>query len=214
MGEIGWVFVALATAIIVVGALSEWRLALLAACFGIPHILVGHKEARFMLPIAPILAALGAAGFSELCRALSSRQRRTALIAASLVMATVAAVRVPQLRWDTQPFRSQAYLLNAAGQRPDLTGFLIYGYLNDESGNYFYLRRDVPLVAVVELNFDEMERSSADKRGPLNYLFCRTTSGDKFAAFRPVAVAVNGEFTLYRLDSPGSMPGPARRETI
>jgi Alg9-like mannosyltransferase family len=171
-------------------------------------MLVIHKEARFMLPIAPILIVLAAVGFSELCRRFCGWQRSASLILAFAVLMAVAVMRVPEINWNSEPFRCTAYLLHEAGRRDDLTGVVIIGFVNPECANYFYLRQNVPLTATISPKLEKMQRPSSDAEARFNYMICRTDEADAFATFRPVAIALSGELTLCRMGVPGRAPSP------
>jgi hypothetical protein len=206
LGEPSWLIFALAAAIALVGAIREWRLGLLVVGFTVPHMLVGHKEARFLLPILPIALCLGAVGVSQVCRLLGRWQRRAVLALATAALAAAAVVRLPEIAWNSDPFRAQAHLLHLAGQRDDLTGLAIFGYDHGNCANYFYLRRNVPLHAAAEPDLDAMKPPARDPRKRLNYIICWASYRDRYAIFGPVEIATCNSFGLYRLESPASLP--------
>lgn len=136
--------------------------ALLGVCavFVVAHSLVPHKEARFILPVVPPLAALIAVGVDT----VAALARRRALVLVPLVglLATAAAVSGAGIRdvdygdvGQAQLFAADASayehgdsinrLLLAAHDRDDLCGLKIENEDMVFTGGYAYLHRDVPL---------------------------------------------------------------------
>jgi phosphatidylinositol glycan class B len=200
LGEGGWMVVAPLAVLAVVGIRREPALALLVAGFVVPHMLIGHKEARFLLPVAPLVLALIAVGFSEISRQLFDRRFRTVMFTiAAVALAAVAVVRFPQIRWNNDPYRPTAELLHAAGARPDLTGIVVLGMDRTECANYFYLRRDVPLVVLPFVEDSDLRKEPAFAEGRINYLIFPAEDVGKFGRYRPEEVGRSGRLALYRL---------------
>jgi hypothetical protein len=214
LGEGGWAIIVPIGIFVVAGVRREWALGLLAAGFILPHMLVAHKEARFLLPIAPLMLGLAAVGFSELCRRLDDRWRALAFIAVIAALAAVAVIRFPQIRWNNSPYRPTAELLHEAGKHPDLTGIAVVGLDRTECANYFFLRRDVPLIVVQETGPENLVGEPAAKNARINYLICPNIHSHKFAAYRPLAIMSSGDFTLYQLTRVVVVPDAERRAML
>jgi GPI mannosyltransferase 3 len=133
---------------------------------------VGHKEARFLLPVVPLLAALTAAGLASLIgpwlarHAAAGHARSTPDWLVTIGAAAVASwglLGARQLTYaDLHDARGEPQdrvlfgkrdsvnrLLVEAGHQPDLCGMLILGLMPNElfTGGTTYLNRDVLLVS-------------------------------------------------------------------
>jgi hypothetical protein len=181
----------LVSALSLPGAFRAPGLAAAAALFFAVHSAIGHKEIRFIFPAIPLFCALAALGLDELS---SSRPRRRALLAVSLLLAAASALRFPSLRMaqldpDARPHEA-AYdrlgpvnrLLLAAHGQPDLCGLSVPGVPWWELGGHSYLHRKVPLYAKGEA-----------RPGAYNYLLHRRDRG------RGERIASDGEYGLYRV---------------
>jgi len=130
---------------------------------------LGHKEARFLLPILSLLAAITAAGLVLLVgpwlarRASGLQTRMSILVIGTVAVIVLGILRARDLtyvdmrdpRGDPQDHvlfgkrDSINRLLVAAGERSDLCGMLILGLMPNEmfSGGMTYLNRDVILTS-------------------------------------------------------------------
>jgi len=135
-----------------------------AGIYLLVHSALAHKEARFLLPILPLLAALVAAGMALLVGGWLSRREPSAILIAAgasvMVLGTQQAFRATYADlYDPRGEPSDKLvfgkrhdvnrLLAAAGDRGDLCGMLILGLMPNElfSGGTTYLHRDVLLVS-------------------------------------------------------------------
>ena len=157
--SIGPVAVAIGAVLVVLAAPRAPALLLVTLGFLLVHSLEAHKEARFILPALPLLAALVAIGVSELGRRWLRRPAVTAgLVAALVVGAAVSGAGVRRLNYDQvgqgQWFdpAASAYshgdavnrLLLAAHDVPGLCGLKVETEMLAFTGGYAYLHRDVP----------------------------------------------------------------------
>ncbi len=128
------------------------------------HMLIGHKEPRFILLATTLLVILAATGTVNLIE--MATERRDALTGAALagwavVSLALALTGEMRLRWS-----SEAPALSAAiraGQDPKLCGMATYGMRYWESGGYTFLHRDVPvypLSASDEITIPPIDRAS------------------------------------------------------
>jgi GPI mannosyltransferase 3 len=203
LGNDGWGVVAPLAVLVLFGVRRQWPIAVLAASFIVPHMMIGHKEARFMLPIAPLTLVLVAAGYEDICNRFARSYRSVFFVLALAGMALVAVVRLPQIPWQGETYRATAYLLRDAGRRADLTGIVVFHQNHAESPNFFFLRRNVPLLAVPEATFEALESEIGDDEWVVNYLICRTREASQFSQLEPVVIESREGFSLYRLTSVG-----------
>jgi hypothetical protein len=130
---------------------------------------LGHKEARFLLPILPVLATITAAGLVSLVgpwlvrHAPATHTRMAILAIATVAVVVLCTLRARELTFaDVRDPRGEPqdhvlfgkrdsinHLLVEAGEQPDLCGMLILGLMPNEmfSGGMTYLHRDVLLTS-------------------------------------------------------------------
>lgn len=198
----GWFVVVPLTVLLLIGACRETSIALLAAAFIGAHMIIGHKEARFLLPIAPLTAALVAVGCSAIGKQLPGRLSITALVIALIGMIAVSAARMEQIALRVEPYHSTGILLRHASRQADVCGVAVLGPVSALCGNYFFLRRDVPLRVVPGTTFEGFNGDKTPRPVKLNYLICRTELIESFAAQQPEWVASEDGWSLYRLGVP------------
>lgn len=125
--------------------------------FLVAHSVEGHKEARFVLAVVPLLCVAAGIGLDEVGRRLP---RAVAPVLAAVVLAPVAfqAVTIERLTMrdvgQDHLFAASASafahsrevnrLLFAAHRRPDLCGIRVAPLEAEWTGGYTYLHRDVP----------------------------------------------------------------------
>jgi hypothetical protein len=118
------------------------------------HVLVPHKELRFIIPAIPLLCALAAIGLG----AIPLSAGRTVLVGAVVVTAAVSGARFHTLTFgDVGQYPSRAgdsayddsgpvnRLLLAARERPTLCGLRVDAVHLAWTGGLAYLHREVPL---------------------------------------------------------------------
>jgi hypothetical protein len=179
------------------GATREWRLALAAVVFISVHSVIGHKESRFLWTLTPIAYLLTAIGLEMLSRRIPQGTIR--LAAGALVIFSVAWVEgrsLANMPWNYTPYVDSAHALATVGRRPEVTGAGVYGTTRFVCGNYFYLRRPIPLV--VAPNLDYMLRS-LEERPDINYLVTDPKFIANFEKLRPEEVDRMGGVGIYFL---------------
>jgi hypothetical protein len=107
-------------------------------------------------------------------------------------------IRLQKIGWNTEPFRSTAVSLALLGRQTDMTGVAVFGVQAGDSGNYFYLRRNVPLVQQrrdAQLMLDD----SRIRDGRINYLIARPEDILSFNCLNPIPVYQVGQFRIYKI---------------
>ncbi|WP_257448509.1 glycosyltransferase family 39 protein [Archangium lipolyticum] len=122
---------------------------------------LGHKEARFLVPLLPLFVAIAAGPASGDLARLSGRRRVLGLLVGLYVLSSVAAATV------LFPVGLRAGVLDAtvsAGRDPSLTGLVIAGPPEWNTGGRFYLHRDVPLFVGYGRPEAELQEKLSDAR--------------------------------------------------
>ena len=133
--------------LIALGMLREWRLTFVGLILLIGHSVIDRKDPRFLWPLAPIILLVFAAGFEIAHRWLPGQRGRVILVAGlSCCLAGGSWSRFDHLNWNPEPARSSSLALAKVGRYSDVTGVAVFNVPSAECGNYFYLRRDVPLL--------------------------------------------------------------------
>ncbi len=220
-GGYAWLEAApLALILLAVGVFREWRLALVALTFLAGHMLVGHKEPRFVWPLLPLLLILVSIGFETLYNWQDNRTVRrvgVTVLACSLVAA--AWVRFERIDWVLEPSRASSLALAKVGRLPDVTGVAVCGLQVVDSGNYFFLRRDVPLLFQAHPYVNDIRSDPAWTEGHVNYLITRPQYAHNFSDVRLQQIDAVDDWTIYRVTHPASRtahstPGKASRHVI
>lgn len=155
LGPVAWVALGLA---LLAARRAGGLLLLTLAFFGL-HALQPHKELRFLVPMLPLVAALGGVGLDVLLRYLQPLPARLVLTLAVVGLAAHSGLHARQLTFgdvgqyvDQRPqtsawddFGPINRLLIAAGQRPDMCGLKVEAAHLAWTGGYSYFHRDVPL---------------------------------------------------------------------
>jgi hypothetical protein len=131
------------------GAIKDWQLALVCTLFLIGHSLVGHKEFRFLWCALPLGLILTSRGMEAAWNWWGTRPRRelaASLVLASFVLGSLICLSI--LKWRQDAHRSSAQALAVVGKQPNATGVAMCGLPSWQSGNYFFLRRSIPLVFI------------------------------------------------------------------
>jgi hypothetical protein len=165
-----------------------------ALLFVLAHSLIGHKEMRFVWPLAPAAVLLLAVAVEDLYRrGVAARPRVLALLAASVLGASAA--RVGTFEWEDPYYAASAWALTEVGRRDDVTGVAVVGIPRWLCGNYFYLRRPVP----IEFPAENPPTADAALPGKLNYFVVPRGSLPPAVAAALVLVAENEDWAIYRL---------------
>ncbi|HSU41082.1 MAG TPA: glycosyltransferase family 39 protein, partial [Polyangiaceae bacterium] len=144
---------------LVVGGIRRAPAAFAAvALFVLLHSAIPHKEFRFILPIFPLMLAIGAAGIADLLDRYWRRAWAAGVVTGVVSLAFIKAARgehyanlgqylgTPRANdsvWDTE--EEPNLLLADAGVEPDVCGVLMLGVRAAFTGGYSYLHRHVPL---------------------------------------------------------------------
>ena len=193
---------------LLVGSISDWRLAIVSVVFLTVHSAIGHKEDRFLWCLVPMAYLLAANGLQIVCRLLEGRT------CCAIVMGLAACgaiwgefVEFPQLQWNSEPFRSSALALTDIGRRPDVTGVAILGASRSSCGNQFYLRRQIQLAFKDDY---EPARQFLANNQSVNYLVAYSELSSDFNEWRPERVGSVAKAFVYRLSRAFPTQIPAR----
>lgn len=187
--------------LLIVGVMREWKFGILLAVFTAAHIAVEHKEARFLLPIVPFALAFVVTGIAGITQYVRSRFRPVVWTIITSAFVTLFALRIPEVQWEPRDaYRSTSKLLHIAGRQPDITGIGVLGIHVTECGNYFFLKRNVPLLGTEDdrTPYFQIDPSLNDIR--VNFLIAPSHLMEPYVRWNPVPIAHQSVWTLYRLD--------------
>jgi hypothetical protein len=201
------------------GARLRLDLAAIAGLFIAAHSLIPHKEARFLWPLVPIGCLLLSFGFEALYERGSYRNT-VALAAIMASFGLPSAVRACLFDWRTQPYMASCQALAWIGKQPDVRGVLLVDIPRWLSGNYFFLRNDVPIAFCFGLSDDDLASEPNWQRKELNYVVMpknrvapqlvqgleRVHSSGRWAIFRRASIS-SETFSLH--DASAEMAGMA-----
>jgi len=114
-----------------------------------PHLLIGHKEYRFIYPVLPLLLTLAAIGLIDFLQILERNTKFhpspqvTLLIAASFVLACSLALASQFPRWEQS--RGDLRAFNRLSRDPQACAVAIYYDDWWHVGGYTYLHRAIPI---------------------------------------------------------------------
>ncbi len=177
------------------------------AAFVFGHVLIPHKEFRFISPAMPVALAISAIGLVRLFDELKAPKWLSLFAAFACFCAGGA--KAPSLTnrdlglYVGHPFgaasvwrfgQDPTILLARAGERPDLCGVLTLGLRAGFTGGYSYLHREVPLLYRHQL---------CDDQKSANYLIAAATANVPAEFTR---VDQSGETALFR--RPGKCSPP------
>lgn len=153
LGEDLWRGTLLVSILLVPGIRRQWRLFVPVAFMILGHSAVGHKEQRFIWSIAPLLALITAEGFAAVWHGLSrvgaqvgwARGLFTVVALACLVLGGLRTYK--DIEWKGgYYYYGSALSLDYLRQQDDVRGVLCLGVPRYRSGNYFFLRKPIPLL--------------------------------------------------------------------
>lgn len=189
-------------------------LAVITLLYLLLHMVVPHKELRFVMPVMPILFALAAVGLERFITALATRVPR---LRAEILMAVIGiplallmATRAPHLSYAQMgQARGKALagqlgdgfnqLLMQLNEIPDVCGVALAGIDIIWVGGYTYLHRNVPFI--------ELERATMDGSPSANYLLA-PAKWNRIPSPIATRVARVGEAVLYRYERACAPPPP------
>lgn len=171
--------------LIALGAMREFRLVFVGLIFLAGHSAIDRKDPRFLWPLAPILLIAFATGFEILYGWLSERWQRVTFVAFfSCCLVWGSWIRVEQLNWEPEPARSSSLALAKVGRCPDVTGVAIFNLPSAECGNYFFLRRDVPLLVIDVSHLSDVTAHPLWAQGKINYLIAWPKDTPRFTKYQ------------------------------
>lgn len=186
--------------LIALGAVREHRLAFVGLIFLVGHSAIDRKDPRFLWPLAPILLLAFAAGFEMMYRCLTQRWERAAFVAVFCCsLACGSWIRVEQLNWEPEPARSSSLALAKVGRCPDLTGVAVFNLPSAECGNYFFLRRDVPLLVIDVSHLSDITAHPLWAQGKINYLIAWPKDMKRFAKYHLEEIDIIHGLGIYKI---------------
>jgi hypothetical protein len=192
--------------LLLVGARRDPQLAFVAAAFFVGHSVIGHKEARFLWPMLPILLLLIATGLEVVCEWLRQVQlKRFGLALLVCLLVPGAWARFADIDWTMDPTRANSLALARTGTFPDVTGVAVFGIPDWECGNYFFLRRKVPLVTSPYVRVIRNHPRWRD--GTVNYLVTEPKNIAYFGESRVELLEVVCGWGIYRVNRAGREAG-------
>jgi GPI mannosyltransferase 3 len=185
------------------GMLRERRLTFLALIFIAGHSAIAHKEFRFVWPIAPIVLLIFAAGFEVAYAWLAGRSQRVAFVALFAgAVAWGSWRRFEHIDWNPEPSRTSSAALARLGRYADLSGVAVFDVPVAACGNYFYLRRNVPLVLAEARDPDLLEDDAHWAQGRVNYLLTWPENAALFERWHPEEIERVGGLSIYKVRRP------------
>lgn len=136
-----------------IGARRRPAAAIAAVVILVSHSSIAHKEYRFIYPAVVLAVVLAGAGTADAVAWIAARARARewpiALAAALLWAGASAAIGVRSPKWMLGRSGLEATLQAAAG---DLCGLALIGQHWTSTGGYTYLRRDVPIYQIEDID--------------------------------------------------------------
>jgi hypothetical protein len=186
--------------LLIIGAACDRRVGFVLLTFVAGHMVIGHKEFRFVWPALPLVFLLIAEGVEAVCGYLNPHRRMVFLGLLALSLAVGSAWRTWRIDWNMEPSRSSFIALAAVGAQPDLTGVALYGVPKSFSGNYFYLRRNVPFLVQEQLDLNSFINDPTWKSNKINYIITFKMYEKLFSKSHPVELKQVGKMVIYRLN--------------
>lgn len=191
------------------GACRRPDLACALLAFVAAHSLIGHKEVRFLWPLAPAVCLLLAAGFEGVL-ACRPRWRRQLIAWAAASMLLPSGVRAWLIGWRTEPYVTSCRLLAEVGRRNDVRGVVLCDIPRWSAGNYFYLRRPVPVRYCTRGECEDLARDPAWRSGMLNYVVLPPGGGESVPGVPLRRVSGWRGWTIYERDDAPPAAGRGR----
>lgn len=186
--------------LIALGMFRERQMAFMGLFFLVGHSVIARKDARFLWPLAPLALLLLAAGFESVYRWCSHRWERVIFVLAfSCCLLGGSWLRWEHLSWNPEPARASSEALAQVGRYHDLTGVLVFRLPSAECGNYFYLRRDVPLVVQDITDPSDITAYPLLAQGTINYLIAWPKDTAPFAEYHLEEKDVIHGLGIYKL---------------
>ena len=182
------------------GAIYQPRLAFAAFGFFAAHSMVGHKEARFIWPLAPVALILISTGIDQFVKASKvSMLKSFALISMLLVfMIPAHDSSIWRFSYHFCDYEANSRAIAWVGNQLDAKGLAVHGNLVD-TGNCFYLRQPIPYV--VQTKWKLIEESREWRERKLNYVIAKQKP-ELDVELTPLASF--DDWTVFRAESIGS----------
>jgi GPI mannosyltransferase 3 len=182
--------------LVIAGWKRQPRWAFLGMVFFLGHCAIGHKEARFLWPLLPLVLLLASEGFEV----FYDRMARAGKMKMGCVL--LALTFLPGyffIDWRVDPTYSVNLALTDAGKRPDNRGTVVVGLGEASCGNYFFLRKHVPYAAFDEDETQDFLDDPRWQKGDFNYLVIRPELLCILGNAHTECVSSVGEWGVYRI---------------
>ena len=103
------------------------------------------------------------------------------------------------LNWNPEPARSSCLALAKVGRCPDVSGVAVFNLPSAECGNYFYLRRDVPLLVIDVSHLSDVTAHPLWRKGTINYLIAWPRDLARFEKYHLEEVEVIHGLGIYKI---------------
>jgi hypothetical protein len=196
-----YVFVAsFLLAVSVVRKTWAWWLVILVF-FGF-HTNLEYKESRYIWTVLPFWVATVSYALECLYLRFDFKYQPLLRMIGLVLFAAASLLTSREIYWEHSPFTPTAKFLNQLRQTEDVKGVAIVGYHNSVTGNYWYLRKQIPLV--IDLNKDPVQwlAQPAWKAGFINYVITSDEIAKTFPPGLLEPLATEGELILYRVVKP------------
>ena len=196
--------------LLLLGAFREPSLAFIAFLGVLGHSFIAHKEYRFIWPVLPLAFLMIALGFEMAYTWLGRGWHRQYLVTLGVLSLVIgAAWRSWEIQWNPDPARCSSLALAKLGRWPGVTGVALYGIGESGSGNYFYLRRNVPLLTEPNRRNEDRRTLSICKANlrqhedTVNYLVTSPWNVILFAEWHPEKIEITHGIGIYKLHPRG-----------
>jgi GPI mannosyltransferase 3 len=196
--------------LLLLGAFREPRLAFIAFLGVLGHSFIAHKEYRFIWPVLPLFFLMIALGFEMAYTWLGRGWHRQYVVTIGVLSLLVGvAWRSWEIQWNPDPSRSSSLALAKLGHWPGVTGVALYGIGESGSGNYFYLRRNIPLLTEPNRKNEDRRTLSICKANlrqhedTVNYLVTPPWNVILFAEWHPEKIEITHGIGIYKLHPSG-----------
>ena len=183
--------------LVILGAKRDAALAGVLLWFVVVHSILPHKEVRFLWPAAPIVCLLIVDAVEELFQRGWLRVPAVSLIlVASFLLPSI--IRSFLFRWNTEPYVTSCRALALIGREADLRGVILVDLPKYLAGNYFFLRRNVPIRDITTGELTQLENDPDWNAGELNYVIAEPARLSQSLMSRLEVVQTFGNWRVFR----------------
>ncbi len=187
--------------LIALGMTREWRMALAGLIFLVGHSAIARKDQRFLWPLAPVVLIVFAGGFEIAYSWLPKRSERVLFVSIlSCSLFSGSWFRFYELNWNPEPSRASSLALAKIGRYQDVTGVLVINLSSADCGNYFYLRRDVPLVVKDVSDPADITNHPLWIQGTINYLIAWPQDTGLLAEYHLEKIEIVHGLGIYKIN--------------